>query len=151
MISRHKLFNHNNLSLRLQIWEFNPETQPSLLEKDYFKKIKGIVLVFSLEDQNSFESISSQVGLFRQNGHKDTPIIAIGNYNGEGKSNSNRNEVEKGINEMGVDYCEVNVKDDKDVGAPFSFLLNKIIEMNAKRRAESFEDHIGMPLSKDLS
>ena len=47
----------NENEVRLQIWDTAGQERYQNMTKSYFKKVNGVILVFSLEDRQSFRNI----------------------------------------------------------------------------------------------
>ena len=54
-----KLFDLNEQTLKLQIWDTAGQEKFNTLTQSFFKNANGIVVCFSLTDQTSFEKVTS--------------------------------------------------------------------------------------------
>ena len=63
----------------MEIWDTAGQERYRELALSYYKLAAGIVLVYDVTDETSYENISYWLGKIQANGENDTEVILLGN------------------------------------------------------------------------
>ena len=109
--------------IKLQIWDTAGENRFHAIVKNFYKDNDGIILVYNLEDLNSFKNLKNWMKEIKNNNYINSYKILVGN-----KCDSLDRVIteEEGINlakEYKIDFLETSAKNDKNI---FELLYNRI-------------------------
>lgn len=74
-----KIFEVDNLKLKMQIWDTAGQERFNTLTANFFKAAHGIIVVFSVVDKLSFDNISKWVAQIQNSAPKTVQVILVGN------------------------------------------------------------------------
>ena len=73
-----KIFEINNVKLKLQIWDTAGQERFSNLTANFYKSAQGIIVVYSISDEASFEAINRWILQIQTNAPKNVQILLVG-------------------------------------------------------------------------
>jgi small GTP-binding protein len=125
-IEREELINDiKQKGFKVYIWDIGGQQDKLFANEYYFVQAVGAMVIFSLNDLNSFNEINFWIAKLK-NFCGDIPFIVIGN-----KSDLERKVIDDVINlkiaELGVLYFETSAKLNKNVDAAFEMLSIQIL------------------------
>ena len=102
---------------------------------------EGFLLVFSVDNKESFEYIKIRYEVIKKMKDKDKPAILIGNNNNcpDNERKVSFNEANQLANSWGVDYFEVSSENGFNVKEVFKLLAQKIIQFKEKQKQKTKE------------
>ena len=104
------------------------------------KNADGIILMYDITQQNTFESISNWMeNIFSQKG-KDFPVVLIGNKCDLEERVVSKDEGEEMAKKYGLSFFESSNKTGENIEEAGMELINKIIEKKEKDKAFENED-----------
>ena len=110
---------------KLYFWDIGGQQDKLFANKYYFVQAIGAMVVFSLDNKESFDSIDFWVSKLNELSG-DIPFIIVGN-----KSDINREvpkeKVEKKLIELGVQYIETSAKCNENVELAFERLCIQVL------------------------
>ena len=95
---------------------------------------EGFLLVFSIDNKESFEYTKKRYESIKKMKHKDQPVILVGNLKdcSDKERKVSYNEANQLANSLGVDYFEVSSENGFNVVEVFKHLARKIIQFKEK-------------------
>ena len=112
-------------SLKLYLWDIGGQKHTLFSNEYYFVQAVGAMVIFSLNQPSSFESVDFWISkLIELSG--DIPYILIGNKT-DLKREISEESVKKKVNELGVKYFETSAKLNQNVDHVFDQLSIKIL------------------------
>ncbi|ELP88837.1 GTP-binding protein yptV1, putative [Entamoeba invadens IP1] len=118
---------------QLQLWDTAGQEKYHSLVRLYFKDIKGVLLVFQIDRQESFDHCKDWLDLFYGSISSGftPPILLVGNKSDLiGTSTRVPKElIEKFVTENNIEYIETSSKANTNVQEAFSQLLKAIINL----------------------
>lgn len=117
----------NKEKIKLKILDTAGQEKYNSLTKTYYKNADGVLFVFDLNCEKSFNSIANWMELFNENynGKKVIPVYLIGNKCDLEKK-IEQNAIDKFIKETGFEYREMSAATDNDT--KFNEIFQEIAE-----------------------
>jgi small GTP-binding protein len=126
-----KLVNENNQLIKLQIWDTAGQDRFRCITKNYFRGSDGIMLIYDITNQMSFNNIRNWITQIKDSLGDDARITLVGN-----KVDLESNRIvlkEDGIklaNEHGFSFFETSAKEKINVDEAFSNLTREMLKKN---------------------
>ena len=119
--------------VRLQIWDTAGQERFRTIIQGFFRGVHACMLVFALDDAESFDNVNEWVKHARQFGNEEIKFVLIGNKLDLVEHNPSVRQVpfEAGQNlahSLGCEYIETSAKDDNNVGRSFGMLAEAAIQ-----------------------
>ncbi|KAJ5075893.1 small rab-related gtpase [Anaeramoeba ignava] len=115
----------NGKTVKIAIWD--TVGQEKTLTNSYYRGANGIILVYNVENRDTFDHLSSWIEEIRIHGGKKIPIIIVGNKIDQFRSVS-FNEASIFASERDILYAETSSKTQFGVKEMFELFAEKIIE-----------------------
>ena len=128
-------------SINLDGKDYDIEILDTAGENDYQNMLdmwitfgEGFLLVFSIDNKESFEYTKKRYESIKKMKHKDQPVILVGNLKdcSDKERKVSYNEANQLANSFGVDYFEVSSENGFNVVEVFKHLARKIIQFKEK-------------------
>jgi Ras-related protein Rab-8A len=74
-----KLINNNGVKYLIQIWDTAGQERFANITPSYYRSAMGIILCYSVEDRESFNSIAVWIKQIKKYSDEQLPIIIVGN------------------------------------------------------------------------
>ena len=117
--------------IRLQIWDTSGQEKFKALTKNYFRGCNGVLFVFDVTNQSSFDNIPLWINLYNEVNDENSIKILIGN-----KIDLDRVVDEKVARifaeKHGLKYYEISAKDNKD--QTINNMFDEIVKSLAKEQ-----------------
>ena len=130
----------NNRKIRIQIWDTAGEDRFRSITRNYYKGAHGIVLIYDVTDQQSFQHIKDWVDKIKEESKEGVIIYLVGNKidlidkriitNGDGKKLSE---------EIKIKYYETSAKDSIGVNEVFENLVKDMDNFYSEQHQEEME------------
>ena len=130
----------NNRKIRIQIWDTAGEDRFRAITKNYYKGAHGIVLIYDVTDQQSFQHIKDWVDKIKEESKEGVIIYLVGNKidlidkriitNADGKKLSE---------EIKIKYYETSAKDSTGVKEVFENLVKDMDNFYSEQHQEEME------------
>ena len=116
--------------IKLHLWDTCGQERFKSIPKMFVKGAHAIILMFSLTDKNSFNSIRDWIKKIKEDANERILIILVGNKNDLGLERQiNKEEAEKLAKECNTKYYECSAK----TGDNINFIFNDLIEQMVKK------------------
>ena len=130
----------NNRKIRIQIWDTAGEDRFRSITRNYYKGAHGIVLIYDVTDQQSFQHIKDWVDKIKEESNEGVIIYLVGNKidlidkriitNADGKKLSE---------EIKIKYYETSAKDSTGVKEVFENLVKDMDNFYSEQHQEEME------------
>ena len=74
-----KIYEVNGVKLKMQIWDTAGQERFNTLTSNFFKTAQGIVVVYSVTDEHSFQSINKWIAQIQNLAPKNVKVLLVGN------------------------------------------------------------------------
>jgi small GTP-binding protein len=127
------VFDRQGKVVKMQLWDCAGQDRFQTIVASFFRGIHAAMLVFSLDDAESFDNIRNWVKVAHKNGTEDMRFLLIGNKLDIVTSNPHLRQVSTEAAQnlaqtLGCDYIETSAKADVNVAAAFAKLTESAIE-----------------------
>ncbi|EDR26980.1 small GTPase rabh, putative [Entamoeba dispar SAW760] len=128
-----KSVNLDGKMYQLQLWDTAGQEKYHSLVRLYFKDIKGVLLVFQIDRQESFDHCKDWLDLFYSSISSGftPPVLLVGNKCDLVGSSTrvSKESIDRFVSENGLEYIETSSKENTNVQEAFSQLLRSIINL----------------------
>ena len=124
-----KTIDIRGLKAKLQIWDTAGQEKFSSLTKGLFRNTDGILLVFDLTNNISFNNIKKWINEVENNSDHKTKKILVGNkVDMKDNIQVSKNDIDNLCKKKKIKYIEVSGKNNTNVKEAFDTLVNLIID-----------------------
>ena len=115
----------------VQIWDTAGQDRFRAITKNYYKGAHGIILIYDVTNQKTFENVRNWVTQIRENASEKAIIYIVGN-----KIDDKQNKVvtkedgEKMAKEFDLKFFEASAKEDINIAPTFEALVKDIYKVN---------------------
>ena len=114
--------------LKLQIWDTAGQDLFHFLTINYFKGAHGIILLYDITTQSSFDNVSKWIKQIKEDASEKVVIILVGNkIDLEHKRAIPTEEGEKIAEDFGLIFFECSAKTGKNINEAFNELIKKTV------------------------
>jgi len=126
---KQKLYNINGKPVSIQVWDTAGQEKFRTISPIYYRKVDGVVLVFDITDQNSFESVDFWMKNLADHASEDIKIILVGNKIDLDEKRVVTEETAKGeADKYNVKYFEASAKIRHNIKELFLTIAKDILE-----------------------
>jgi len=122
----------NGKMIKIQIWDTAGQERYRSLIPSYIKDANGIILTYSLNDRETFESIKIFMELAKNYASETALIVLAGNEKSEQNRVVPENEGKELAESLGIQFMEVNAKNGKNIENLFTMIVKHICENGEK-------------------
>ncbi|XP_074895553.1 ras-related protein Rab-13 isoform X2 [Buteo buteo] len=124
--------------IKLQVWDTAGQERFKTITTAYYRGAVGIILVYDITDEKSFENIQNWMKSIKENASAGVERLLIGNKcDMEAKRKVQRDEAEKLAKEHGIRFFETSAKSSVNVEEAFSTLARDILQKSSRKAAPS--------------
>ena len=121
--------------VKLQIWDTCGQERYRSISKNYYKGANAIILVFSLIDKKSFESVENWINQIKEEASESILIILVGNNSDLiEKRVISYEEAEKLAKEFNINYFECSAKTGENINVAFNDLIEQMVKKTDKTK-----------------
>ena len=114
--------------VKLQIWDTAGQDRFHSLTRNYFKGAHGIILLYDITTQSSFDNVSKWIKQIKEDASEKVVIILVGNkIDLEHKRAIPTEEGEKIAEDFGLIFFECSAKTGKNINESFNELIKKTV------------------------
>ena len=130
----------NNRKIRIQIWDTAGEDRFRAITKNYYKGAHGIILIYDVTDQQSFQHIKDWVDKIKEESNEGVIIYLVGNkidlIDKRIITNADGNKLAE---EIKIKYYETSAKDSTGVKEVFENLVKDMDNLYSEQHKEENE------------
>jgi small GTP-binding protein len=144
-----KMLDIDNKLIKMQIWDTAGQDRFRAITKNYYKGSHGIILMFDLTSQDSFNNIKNWLTQIKDNTNEKIKIILVGNKcDAINRRVIDKEKAEKLAKDFDLKYIEASAKDNLNVNETFIFLSKEIYNVMEKNSKNEFGLSKGKKKSK---
>lgn len=114
--------------IKLKIWDTAGQERFRNITNQYYKGADGIILVFDVTDQKSFEKIKEWMSQIKANTQADQiGLVLLGNKCDIEQRTISKNDGEELGKELGIEYYETSAMLGNGIAQAFEFLAKNIL------------------------
>ena len=114
--------------IKLKIWDTAGQERFRNITNQYYKGADGIILVFDVTDQKSFEKIKEWMSQIKANTQADQiGLVLLGNKCDIEPRTISKNDGEELGKELGIEYYETSAMKGDGIAQAFEFLAKNIL------------------------
>ncbi|XP_053133502.1 ras-related protein Rab-13 isoform X1 [Hemicordylus capensis] len=122
--------------IKLQVWDTAGQERFKTITTAYYRGAMGIILVYDITDEKSFENIQNWMKSIKENASAGVERLLLGNKcDMESKRKVPRDRAEKLSKEYGIRFFETSAKSSVNVAEAFSTLARDILLKSSKKSA----------------
>lgn len=126
-------FDRQGSLVKLQLWDTAGQDRFQTIITSFFRGVHSCMLVFGLDDEESFENVTNWVKRVHRHGSEDMKFVLVGNKKDLVERNPGLRQVpfeaaQNLAQSLGCEYIETSAKDDDHVAAAFAKLTERAIE-----------------------
>lgn len=118
----------NNETIKLNIWDTAGQERFRSVSKAYFRNAVGAILVYAINNSNSFYELESWINELFQLSVPNAVVLLVGNKCDLQEREISENEAISFANSHGIDYIETSAKDATNIDEAFIRLAHLIYE-----------------------
>ena len=134
----------DDFQLKVQIWDTAGMERYRSITNAYYKGSKGVIVVYDICRQKSFESVDKWIDDFKSKADDDAVIILIGNKSDlNEKREVSKEEAESKAQKNKFGFMETSAKDNNNVQKAFETLFHEIVKIYKNKNNIEFNDNKG--------
>uniref|UniRef100_A0A5F9DSL4 Ras-related protein Rab-13 n=1 Tax=Oryctolagus cuniculus TaxID=9986 RepID=A0A5F9DSL4_RABIT len=125
--------------IKLQVWDTAGQERFKTITTAYYRGAMGIILVYDITDEKSFENIQNWMKSIKENASAGVERLLLGNKcDMEAKRKVRKEQATKLAQEHGIRFFETSAKSSVNVDEAFSCLARDILLKSGGRRSVSW-------------
>ena len=118
----------DGVKLKMQIWDTAGQERFDTLTTSFFKSAQGIMVCYSITDENSFQSVNKWIRQIRNYAPKDVKVIMLGNKSDLPNDRKVRTQTAKEVaDQFGTGFYEVSAFNGDNIEQAFIQLATEIL------------------------
>ena len=138
---------NNGKKIKVQLWDTAGQERFHTIAKSYYKGAHGILLIYDVTNQKSFENIKKWLAQIKEEASSKVVVILVANKIDCEKRVVSREDGESLAESFGLGFHESSAKNNVNVNESFQDLIEKIYEVYQNTTAKAF----GKKLNNDSS
>ncbi|VEU20688.1 DEKNAAC101586 [Brettanomyces naardenensis] len=131
-----KTIDINGKRIKLQVWDTAGQERFRTITTAYYRGSMGIIIVYDVCDENSFESVKKWYQTVNQHAKDDAQLFLVGNKSDDEESRQvSTKQGELLAQELGIPFMEASAKSGLNVSEVFFKLVNLILERTPEEEA----------------
>ena len=120
----------------VQIWDTAGQDRFRAITKNYYKGAHGILLIYDVTNQKSFDNVKNWVGHIRENASEKAIIYIVGNkVDDTAHRVVSKEQGEETAKEFNLKFYEASAKEDINIAPTFQALVNDIYKVSGDEGA----------------
>ena len=120
----------------VQIWDTAGQDRFRAITKNYYKGAHGILLIYDVTNQKSFDNVKNWVGQIRENASEKAIIYIVGNkVDDTAHRVVSKEQGEETAKEFNLKFFEASAKEDINIAPTFQALVNDIYKVSGDEGA----------------
>ena len=124
-----KNVNIEEKDIKLQLWDKSGQEQYKAIISNYYKRSKGIIIVFDVTNKDSFENIGMWIKEIQEKGEANVCKILVGNKCDSEDRNVTTEDGQKVAKEYNLQYFETSAKTNYNVSEIFNYLSRELLNL----------------------
>ena len=115
--------------IKLQIWDTAGQERFRTISKNYYRRAHGVILIYDINDENSFKNIRNWLSLLEENVQNNVCKVLVGNKCDSNDRKISYEEGEKLSKEFKMQFFETSAKTNYNVNETFIYLTRDILSL----------------------
>ena len=132
-------------NVHIKIWDTSGQERYKALTKGFFRNAEGIMIVYDVTNQDTFENLKNWIQSIKDNMGNDflerIPIVIIGNKIDSDEREVKTEDGESFCKQHNYPYFETSAKTGENIDSTIRFLVKKVIEINSDNKGGSNENN----------
>ena len=128
-------------NVRIKIWDTAGQERYKALTKGFFRNAEGIMIVYDVTNQESFENLKNWIQSIKDNMGNDflerIPVVIIGNKIDSDEREIKTEDAESFCKQQNYPYFETSAKTGENIDNTIRFLVKKVIDVNSDNKEEN--------------
>ncbi|KAM9294696.1 ras-related protein Rab-13 [Gastrophryne carolinensis] len=134
--------------IKLQVWDTAGQERFKTITTAYYRGAMGIILVYDITDERSFENIQNWMKSIKENAAAGVQRMLLGNKcDMESRRKVPRERGEKLAKEHGIRFFETSAKSSQNVDEAFNALATDILLQMSRRAGQGMRDPVDLKTS----
>ena len=133
-------------NVHIKIWDTAGQERYKALTKGFFRNAQGIMIVYDVTNQESFENLKNWIQSIKDNMGNDflerIPIIIIGNKIDSDEREVKTEDGESFCKQQNCPFFETSAKTGENIDTTIRFLVKKVIELNPENKEGNNDNNI---------
>lgn len=127
----------NGRKVRIQVWDTAGQERYETITKQYYRRAQGIVLVYDMTNEKSFQSLQKWIGFIRDYADEDAIIMLVASKcDMEGKRKVEKERGQLFAKQMDIEwFYETSAKESNNIEKAFLHLASEVM----KRHKSQFD------------
>ena len=125
-------------NVRIKIWDTAGQERYKALTKGFFRNAEGIMIVYDVTNQESFENLKNWIQSIKDNMGNDflerIPVLIIGNKIDSDEREIKTEDAESFCKQQNYPYFETSAKTGENIDNTIRFLVKKVIDVNSDNK-----------------
>jgi Ras-related protein Rab-1A len=125
-------------NVRIKIWDTAGQERYKALTKGFFRNAEGIMIVYDVTNQESFENLKNWIQSIKDNMGNDflerIPVVIIGNKIDSDEREIKTEDAESFCKQQNYPYFETSAKTGENIDNTIRFLVKKVIDVNSDNK-----------------
>ncbi|XP_069807508.1 ras-related protein Rab-13 [Dendropsophus ebraccatus] len=131
--------------IKLQVWDTAGQERFKTITTAYYRGAMGIILVYDITDERSFENIQNWMKSIKENAAPGVERMLLGNKcDMENRRKVPKERGEKLAKEHGIRFFETSAKSSQNVDEAFNALATDILMQMSRRAAHGMKDPVDL-------
>jgi len=131
-------------NVRIKIWDTAGQERYKALTKGFFRNAEGIMIVYDVTNQESFENLKNWIQSIKDNMGNDflerIPVVIIGNKIDSDEREIKTEDAESFCKQQNYPYFETSAKTGENIDSTIRFLVKKVIDVNSDNKEGNNEN-----------
>ncbi|XP_071080937.1 ras-related protein Rab-13-like [Haliotis cracherodii] len=145
----------NGQMVKMQIWDTAGQERFEAITKQFYRRAQGVMVVYDICSQSSFESLPKWISYVRQFAKEDTVIMVMGNKKDEDHSRKvDSEEAERFAEDNDCQFFEVSAKQRENLEVPFYDMCRQILNTQDQKNSSyslSENDNSAIVIDKSMT
>ena len=132
-------------NVHIKIWDTAGQERYKALTKGFFRNAEGIMIVYDVTNQESFENLKNWIQSIKENMGNDflerIPIVIIGNKIDSDEREVKTEDGQSFCKQQNYPYFETSAKTGENIDSTIRFLVKKVIEINSDNKGGNNENN----------
>ena len=125
-------------NVHIKIWDTAGQERYKALTKGFFRNAEGIMIVYDVTNQESFENLKNWIQSIKDNMGNDflerIPVVIIGNKIDSDEREIKTEDAESFCKQQNYPYFETSSKTGENIDNTIRFLVKKVIDVNSDNK-----------------
>ena len=124
---RIKFYEFRGFRVKLQIWDTAGQERFHAITSNYFRNADGILFVYDITEQRTFEGIKNWIEESEQSGNNFQKLLLGNKCDLKHKKNISDEQVQAFCKEKNIEWLEISAKEDINLREAFSKIVELIL------------------------